>query len=58
MCVACCLYIIDGVCNGDRQGLYKYIYDIGNSVNDYGLVTDDFFALVQRGCQLHVAEII
>ena len=46
-CVALDLSIMNGVCNGDPQGRYTYISDTGNSVNDYSLVTDNLFALVQ-----------
>ena len=56
MRVALDLWIMNYVCNGDPQGRYTYISDTGNSVNDYFLVTDDLFALVQRCCQLHVSE--
>ena len=56
MCVALDLWIMNGVCNGHPQSRYTYISDTGNCVNEYFLVTDDLFALVQRCCQLHVSE--
>ena len=55
-CVALDLFIMNGVCNGDPQGRYTYISDTGNGVNDYSLVTDDLFALVQLCCQLYISE--
>ena len=51
MCSALDLCIMNCVCNGDHLGCYTYISDTGNSVNDYFMVTDDLFALVQRCCQ-------
>ena len=47
---------MNGVCNGDLQGRYTFISNSGNSVNDYVMVSEDFFAIIQHDCRLHVME--
>ncbi len=56
MCCALELGILNGVCNGDRQGRYTYISETGNSVNDYYLASFDFMDHVFTRCRLHVTE--
>ena len=39
MCSTLGLCMLNGICKGDQKGLYTYISDTGNSVNDYVLVS-------------------
>ena len=48
MCTAFRLNILNGVCNGDLQGCYTFISNSGNSMNDYFMVSEDLFALIQH----------
>ena len=48
--------ILNGVCNGDLQRRYTFISNSGNSVNDYFMVSEDRFALIQHNCRLCVVE--
>ena len=50
------LNILNGVCNGDLKGRYTFISNCGNSVNDYFMVSEDLFALIQHDFQLFVME--
>ena len=43
MCTAFGLNILNGVYNGDLQGRYTFIFNCGNSVNDYLMVSEDLF---------------
>ena len=56
MCTAFGLNILNGVCNGDLQGRYTFISNSGNSVNDYFMVSEDLFSLIQHDCRLCVME--
>ena len=56
MCITLSLFVMNGVCNGDQHGRYTYITETGNSVNDYFMMSDDLFALVQSCCRLYVSE--
>jgi len=56
MCTAFGLNILNGVCNGDLQGRYTFIFNCGNSVNDYFMVSEDLFSLIQHDCRLSVME--
>ena len=56
MCTAFGLNILNGVCNDDLQGRYTFISHCGNSVNDYFMVSEDLFALIQHDCRLCVME--
>ena len=56
MCTAFGLNILNGVCNGDLQGRYTFISNCGNSVNDYFMVSEDLFALIQHDCRLCFME--
>ena len=56
MCTAFGLNILNGVCNGDLQGRYTFISNCGNSVNDYFMVSEDLFALIQHDCRFCVME--
>jgi len=56
MCTAFGLNILNGVCNGDLQGRYTFISNCGNSVNDYFMVSEDLFSLIQHDCRLCVME--
>jgi len=56
MCIAFGLNILTGVCNGDLQGHYTFIFSSGNSVSGYFMVTEDDFALIQHDCQLRVTK--
>ena len=56
VCTAFGLYILNGVCNGDTQGHLTYIADSGSSVNDYFMLSDDFFAFVYPYCMMYVSE--
>jgi len=46
MCTALNLCILNGMCYGDHLGRYTYISDVGSSVNDYFLLSNDLFAVV------------
>ena len=56
MCTTFGLNILNGVCNGDLQGRYTFISNSGNSVNDYFMVSEDLFSLIQHDCRLCVIE--
>ena len=56
MCTVFDLCILNGICNGDPQGRYTFISEAGCSVDDYFLLTCDFFATVFDSCMLNVAE--
>ena len=56
MCTAFGLNIFNGVCNGDLQGLYTFISNSGNSVNDYFMVSEDLFSLIRHDFRLCVME--
>ena len=56
MRIAYGLDILTGVCNGDLQGHYTFISISGNSMNDYFMVSEDHFVLIQHDCQLRVTE--
>ena len=56
MCIAFRQNILNGVCNGDLQRRYTVISNSGNSVNDYFMVSEDLFALIQHDCRLCIME--
>ena len=56
MCTTFGVNILNGVCNGDLQGRYTFISNSGNSVNDYFMVSEDLFSLIQHDCRLCVIE--
>ena len=56
ICTTFGLNILNGVCNGDLQDRYTFISNSGNSVNDYFMVSEDLFALIQHDCRLCIME--
>ena len=56
MCTALNLCILNGICQGDREGRYTYISPFGSSVIDYFLMSCDLFALVSDSCFLKVMD--
>ncbi|KAK7479604.1 hypothetical protein BaRGS_00029153 [Batillaria attramentaria] len=56
MCSSFGLCIINGVCNGDQYGHYTYISEMGNSVNDYFLLSFELFDSIRQSCFLQVDE--
>jgi hypothetical protein len=56
MCTALDLVILNGLCNGDREGRYTYTSESGSSVNDYFILSNDFHECVYGICDLHVAD--
>ena len=47
---------MNGVCHGDLQSRYTFMSNCGNSVNDYFMVSEDLFSLIQHDCRLRVME--
>lgn len=56
MCTALGLYILNGVCDGDRTGCFTFIKDSGTSVNDYFMVSGDLFDFILSFCNMCVKE--
>ena len=56
ICATVGLHILNGLCYGDLAGRFTYVADSGNSVNDYFLVSDNFFPVVNTGSKLLVTE--
>ena len=54
MCTAFGLNTLNGVCNGELQDRYTFISNFGNSVNDYFMVSEDLFSLIQHDSLLCV----
>ena len=56
VCTTLGLSIMNGVCNGDRQGCYTFITDSGSSVNDYFILSNDLLNSLFLCCELTVKE--
>jgi hypothetical protein len=56
MCTTLSLSILNGVCNGDRDGCYTYISDTGSSVTDYFIFSNELLSIVYDTCELNVCE--
>ena len=56
LCITFNLSILNGVCNGDRQGCYTFIAESGSSVNDYFIVSADLFGVLESICKLNVRD--
>ena len=58
LCLAFELFILNGICNGDLEGRYTFITDMGSSVNDYFIASEDLFYQIQNNCKPKVSEAI
>ena len=56
MCTALNLCILNGMCEGDRQGRYTYISPFGSSVIDYFVLSCELAAVVWDDCILRVLD--
>ena len=56
LCTAFDLNIMNGLCQGDQQGCYTCIVASGSSVNDYFLVSNDFFSIFHDYCYMYVSD--
>ena len=56
MCVAFDLCILNGFCNGDPQGRFTYLSDIGNSVNDYFIMSKERYASTQNRFKVNITD--
>ena len=56
MCSSLNMCILNGVCNGDLQGHFTYIYEFGSSINDYFIMSYDLFDELCARCSLFVTE--
>jgi hypothetical protein len=58
MCTVLNMYILNGMCYGDREGRFTYLCDSGCSVVDYFLMSRDLFAIVCDTTFLNVLDCI
>ena len=56
LCTALDLCILNGKCQGDRNGCYTYVCETGSSVIDYFLMSNDLIAHFLDNIQLKVLE--
>lgn len=56
LCTALDLTILNGYCNGDLEGRYTFAGDSGSSVNDYFVLSTDFYEHIFDSCELHIAD--
>ena len=56
MCTALDLCIINGTCEGDRNGRFTYITDNGASVDDYFLISCTLYASLFDVCRLEIID--
>ena len=56
MCTSFNLGILNGRCNGDPEGRYTYITDMGSSVVDYFVMSCDLLAYIWDHCHLSVQD--
>ena len=56
ICTTFGLNILNGACNGDREGCYTYISQSGSSVNDYFILSNDLLLFLDSFCKLVVKD--
>ena len=56
LCSALSIYILNGTCDGDKEGRYTFISDQGSSVNYYFLASVGLFDFLKNKITLSVME--